>query len=543
MRVALYCRVSTDDQAERYGLAAQRHALESAVVRRGDTIAGIYTDQGISGAVERRPDLDRLLADARAGQCDVVLTLDSSRLARDLRVWANVVHAFTEVGVRVEYLALPSEPTPVGDFIQTVMAGVSQLERAQIRERTHAGRLAKARSGRFVTGRWPHGYRYAAGTLEPDPGPAAVVADVFRWVGDEGLSIRAAIRRLHDLGIAAPHGGRWLTTTLHRILINPAYQGMAVYNRRRYTRVTGRRSALITRKPEGDWIGIPVPALVPTALWARVQASLTQRRGGRPARAVYLLRGLLRCGVCGRRLYGVPGRRGATAYRCASVDYMKLGLPRKCGLPQHAAAPLEARVWAALRKAFQDPAALWPHLSRRETTRAVADVEAESGRVQLRTALTRLERQIQKALDVFLDDSAPRPEAELRARLATLEGERTLLRERLARLDGVVAAQAQARTQAVGQDALLRRWLRTLPGGLAAVQGAARRTILTAAIDEIVVHPSGELTIAGMVPTVGPSVEPSTPTVPMEPSRGVTSARPTVGSPASWRSSSAARSA
>jgi len=162
MRVGLYLRVSTDDQAERYGLAARRHALELAAARRGYTVSDLYSDEGVSGAVERRPQLDRLLADARAKRIEVVLTLDSSRLARDIRVWANLVHSFSEVGVRVEYVALPSEATPVGDFIQTVMAGVSQLERAQIRERTHAGRLAKARSGRFVTGRWPYGYRYAA---------------------------------------------------------------------------------------------------------------------------------------------------------------------------------------------------------------------------------------------------------------------------------------------------------------------------------------------------------------------------------------------
>ncbi|HZP39857.1 MAG TPA: recombinase family protein, partial [Methylomirabilota bacterium] len=456
IRAALYLRVSTDDQAERYGLAAQRHALETAAAARAYEIADVYADEGISGAMERRPQLDRLLADARAGRVQVVLTLDSSRLARDVRIWANVVHAFGQAGVRVEYLGLAPDDSPTGDFMRTVLAAASQFERAQIRERTQAGRLAKARSGRFVTGRWPYGYRYADGALRVDPGPAAVVADVFRWVADEGCSVRAAIRRLHGLGIVAPGGGaRWLTTTLHRILVNPVYRGTALYNRRRYTPIEGRPTR-ITRKPETEWVTIPVPAIVPAELWARVQARLRATRGGRPAQRRYLLTGRLRCGVCGRRLYGVPEKRGRGAYRCASVDWLRLGLPRRCGLPQQSVARLEARVWAALVEAFRRPEPLVPHLERRATRRAVADVEVQSARAQLVRAIGRVERQIQRALDLLLDDSAPRPERELRQRVATLEGERRLLAERLARVDAAATDQARQAAQAVTREAAVR---------------------------------------------------------------------------------------
>src|SRR5437870_3986688 len=81
MRAGCYLRVSTEDQVERYGLAAQRHALETAAAKRRYEIVQWYIDEGISGAVERRPQLERLLTDARARRLDVVLTYDSSRLA------------------------------------------------------------------------------------------------------------------------------------------------------------------------------------------------------------------------------------------------------------------------------------------------------------------------------------------------------------------------------------------------------------------------------------------------------------------------------
>ena len=241
---------------------------------------------------ERRPHLDQCLADARAGQFDVLLTYDSSRLARDGRLWTNLVHGFGLAGVRVEYLTLPPDETPVGEFMRWIMAGVGQLERATIRERTHAGRLAKARTGRFVTGRWPYGYRYAGGQLTVDPGPAALMLTLFEWIGDEGLSLRGAVHRLIARGFQSPQGRAWRPTTLYRLLTNPAYKGLAVYNRRRHLPVEGRRSPRIAVKPRNEWVEITVPALVSAALWDRVQARLAQRQAGRPAKRVYLQAGL-----------------------------------------------------------------------------------------------------------------------------------------------------------------------------------------------------------------------------------------------------------
>ena len=420
-RAATYLRVSTEDQAERYGLAAQRYALAAALPGRRYTFVREYVDEGVSGATEHRPHLDQCLADARAGQFDVLLTYDSSRLARDGRLWTNLVHGFGLAGVRVEYLTLPPDETPVGEFMRWIMAGVGQLERATIRERTHAGRLAKARTGRFVTGRWPYGYRYAGGQLTVDPGPATLMLALFEWIGDEGLSLRGAVHRLIARSFQSPQGRAWRPTTLYRLLTNPAYKGLAVYNRRRHLPVEGRRSPRIAVKPRNEWVEITVPALVSAALWDRVQVRLAQRQAGRPAKRVYLLSGRLRCGVCGRRLYGGQARNGPY-YRCASIDWVAAGLAGRCGLKAQHAEALEARVWAALTTAFRDPAALLPHVAHRQIRHAVTEIETQSAAAQLQAAVARLDRQIQRVLDILLDETMPRPEVELRGRLAALEG-------------------------------------------------------------------------------------------------------------------------
>jgi Recombinase/Recombinase zinc beta ribbon domain len=159
---------------------------------------------------------------------------------------------------------------------------------------------------------------------------------LFEWIGDEGLSLRGAVHRLIARGIRSPQGRAWRPTTLYRLLTNPAYKGLAVYNRRRHLPVEGRRSPRVAVKPRNEWVEITVPAFVSPALWDRVQARLVQRRAGRPAKRVYLLSGRLRCGVCGRRLYGGQARNWPY-YRCASIDWVAAGLAGRCGLKaQHA---------------------------------------------------------------------------------------------------------------------------------------------------------------------------------------------------------------
>src|SRR5262245_43787333 len=81
---AIYCRVSTDEQAERYGLAAQLHELRAHAAKAGYTVIGEFVDDGHSGASLERPALTRLRDAVRAGQVAMVLAHDPDRLSRKL---------------------------------------------------------------------------------------------------------------------------------------------------------------------------------------------------------------------------------------------------------------------------------------------------------------------------------------------------------------------------------------------------------------------------------------------------------------------------
>src|SRR5262249_46189029 len=178
MRVALYCRVSLEDQAEKYGLASQVTELRTLAQRKGYTIpeGGEFVDDGYSGAELARPALDRLREAVRRHAVEIVLIHDPDRLARKAAHQFLLMEEFERAGVRVEFLTTPREDTPEGKLLLQVKGVIAEYEREKIRERTSRGRREAARQGRLTAGSAPYGYRkdpLMPGRLIPDPETAA----------------------------------------------------------------------------------------------------------------------------------------------------------------------------------------------------------------------------------------------------------------------------------------------------------------------------------------------------------------------------------
>ena len=137
-----YARVSTDDQ----NLDAQLDALKGAGAAR------IFSDR-ISGALRKRPELDRLLDQVRDG--DVIVVTKYDRLARSLRDLLDIVEAIKERGAGFRSLAEDIDTTtPAGRLVFHVFASIAQFERERISERTKEGLEAARKRGR-VGGRPP----------------------------------------------------------------------------------------------------------------------------------------------------------------------------------------------------------------------------------------------------------------------------------------------------------------------------------------------------------------------------------------------------
>ena len=151
MRSAIYARVSTADQT----CEMQLRELREYAARRGWELFAEYVDRGWSGAKANRPELDRLMADARQRRFDAVLVWKLDRWGRSIRHAMNSIQELACHGVR--FLAITQnidtdESNPMSRFMLHIMAAFAELERELIRERVVSGvRAAKANGKRLGT--------------------------------------------------------------------------------------------------------------------------------------------------------------------------------------------------------------------------------------------------------------------------------------------------------------------------------------------------------------------------------------------------------
>jgi DNA invertase Pin-like site-specific DNA recombinase len=146
MRVAIYARVSTTDQ----NCAMQLTELRRYARARGWQIAGEYVDAGWSGAKASRPELDRLMGDARLRNVDCILVWKLDRWGRSV---SNLLASLQELaGLGVRWIAVTQnldtdEANPVGRLLLHILASVAEFERSMIQERVRAGLAAAQARG------------------------------------------------------------------------------------------------------------------------------------------------------------------------------------------------------------------------------------------------------------------------------------------------------------------------------------------------------------------------------------------------------------
>src|SRR4051812_3744691 len=166
VRVACYARVSTEDQAERQTIAAQTDFLRRYCDLHGLPVAGVYIDDGVSGAtpLEERPEGHRLLADAESGAFTAVLVYRLDRLGRSLKTLLTAHEQLDRLGVAIRSGTEPFDTaSPIGKFLFSLLGSMAELERATIAERTTRGRDRIAREGRYTGGVIPVGYDLSEG--------------------------------------------------------------------------------------------------------------------------------------------------------------------------------------------------------------------------------------------------------------------------------------------------------------------------------------------------------------------------------------------
>jgi site-specific DNA recombinase len=369
LRVALYARVSTEEQREGQTIDSQVAELERHAQERGWSVIGVYKDEGWSGSLLARPALDRLRDDTSKGLFNTVLINDVDRLARDVTHLGVIKRDLERHGQHVIFRKLPMENSPTHNLLVNILGSFAEFERELIADRTRRGKRHKVEVRKeFLGSIPPYGFRYIrkdrasgnGGILEINPEEAAVARQMYQWVSEEGLSARRVLDRLNQKRIPPRKGNsKWAKSSVLRILRSEVYPGVWHYNKNESCLPRGQASTLKYKKtqkssmrlrPRADWLEVLLPAalhIVTRDQWQRVQRQIDRNIvfSPRNEKHQYLLKGLVHCGGCGARYVGQPCH-GKFYYRCMS---------RCKRIPSIREQALNQAVWQAVEEAMQDP--------------------------------------------------------------------------------------------------------------------------------------------------------------------------------------------
>jgi site-specific DNA recombinase len=368
LRFAFYGRVSTEDQQDPESSRAWQLTRSRALIApRGGVIVAEFFDVDKSRSIPwpRRPDASALLAELKnpARGFDAVVIGEPHRAFYGNQ-YGLTFPVFEHYGVPlwVPEVGGPIDPSnEAHDLVMSVFGGMSKGERNRIKIRVRTAMAAQAEvEGRFLGGRPPYGYtlvdigphpnpaKAADGkrlhALAPDPETAWVVRRIFvEYLGGRGL--KAIAEGLTRDGIPSPAaydparnkhrcGIAWAYSAVRAILANPRYTGRQVWNKQPKSEVLidvddvalGHKTKQKWNDPD-KWIWCEKPThepLIDDETFARAQAirsakgSADERSPRRTPRA-YALRGLVRCGICGRKMQG-SWNNGKPHYRCTFLS-------------------------------------------------------------------------------------------------------------------------------------------------------------------------------------------------------------------------------
>ncbi len=527
-----YLRRSTDRQEQ--SLGDQQQAIEGYVADRGLRVHNLYVDDAISGTgTAQRKAFQQMLADAQQPNCPFgfVVAYDVKRFGRlDNDEAGYYRHVLRMHGVEVLYVSENFNGDSTDDLLRPVKQWQARQESKDLSKVTIRGLLSKVVGGWWMGGVPPCGYdlRYENesggflfvvrflrdGTKEVldeegmvtrtlakgervsvtkrdrarltpgDPKRVEAIERIFRMAAEERRGFAAISSALNEDGVASPrcsewsriYSGRWVSSTVREILINPLYTGDMVWNRRtdaRFHKIANGRAvertnaygARLVPNLVEDWITIrgAHPALVSRRLFERARevresrSSSSSQRGRNPReagswrgqRARYLLTGLVECGRCGGRYEGCVRRKGKPRkdgsivrthyYGCGS--YIRQGRSA-CVFGPVGQEALEVAVVEGVLSFYRERYS--GEAGRRRMSRALregvgddtSEIEGARGRANERRVV------IEATITKLLDNITPTNRDFVDNRLKHFDQERKTLDRQLVELDALVLGRA-----------------------------------------------------------------------------------------------------
>lgn len=280
LRVTFYARVSTDKDEQINSLENQiQYYTEFIQSKPNWTYVEGYIDEGISGtSTKKRDSFNRMIADAKAGWFDFIITKEISRFSRSTLDSIQYTQELLEHDVGVLFQndninTLDSD----SEFRLVVMAGVAQDEVRKLSERLKFGFRQAIKNGHVLGNDKLWGYDKKDCVLTINETEAQVVRRIFDLYANQQMGIRRISQVLYDEGFTSRKGNAFNVLTIRHILCNPKYKGWYCANKSQTVDYRSKRKIFLE---EDEWVMYPdpsIPAIVSEELWDRANALYKRR--------------------------------------------------------------------------------------------------------------------------------------------------------------------------------------------------------------------------------------------------------------------------
>lgn len=373
LRVAAYCRVSTDDEEQLTSYEAQKNYYTDKIMTNKEwTMAGIFADEGITGtSARKRPEFLRMIRQCKQGKIDIVLTKSISRFARNTVDCLNYVRALKELGIAVIFEKENMNTLEIdSEILITMLGAFAQSESESISANVRWGKRQAMKEGKAIINyKHLYGYRKGAdGRPEIIPEQAGVVRKIYDLFLS-GTPIRGILEYLNANNIPNISGeSQWAKNAVNSILTNEKYCGDVLLQKtyiddcinKKVKKNTGQLPMyLVQNHHEG---------IISRETFDAAQAELARRSAGKsPSKknaptgrsrysSKYALSDRLYCSECGTRYQRCTWRNRdgskRIVWRCVSrVDY---GNKYCHGSPTLDEEPLHRAILAAINSAVKD---------------------------------------------------------------------------------------------------------------------------------------------------------------------------------------------
>lgn len=338
LRVAAYCRVSTDMEAQESSYEAQ---VEYYTVKISETPnwknAGIYADDGKSATnTKKRDDFNAMIKDALDGKIDMILTKSVSRFARNTVDSLMTIRKLKEKGVAVVFEKEGVNTLDsTGELLLTILSSLAQEESRNISENTRWGVVRRFEKGKVIVNHNKFmGYtKNTNGELVIVPEEAEIVRLVFRLYL-EGYSSHGIAAYLEEKGVKTATGNtKWHDTVITKMLKNEKYMGDALLQKTYTVDFMTKKKVLNNGIVPQYYVEDDHEAIIPKELFYRVQeemmrrtslckSAVTRKKNQKSKySSEYALTGILLCGECGqeyRRVTWARNGKKKIVWRCSN---------------------------------------------------------------------------------------------------------------------------------------------------------------------------------------------------------------------------------